>query len=141
MVVGMASLMMTQVAAFVRARGGETPPGQPTRRQRSVSRAARLLAREVGGPLLQEGPHPFLGVLAGAEEAEEGGFEELALFEGHLQAVVDGFDGGSYCQRAARRDLLRHLFAGGEELIGGGDAGEQAELFRGPGVDPGAGAC
>ena len=53
--------------------------------------------------LLQERAHPFFHVVAGAEEAEEGGFEELALFEGHLAAALDRFDGGAHRQRAARR--------------------------------------
>src|ERR1700686_1292672 len=82
----------------------------------------RLLPLEIRRPLLQKRAHPFLGVFAGAEEAEEGGFEELALFEGHLQAVVDGFDGGSYRNRGAGDDFLCHLLARRHELVGRDDA-------------------
>ena len=54
-----------------------------------------LSALKICRAFFQERAHPFLCVVAGAQQAEEGGFEELAFFERHLDAVVDGFDGGA----------------------------------------------
>jgi len=65
-----------------------------------------LAPLELRGALLDEGASTFAHIFGGATEAEEGGFEEEALFLGHLHAVLDGFHGVLYSERSVGNDFL-----------------------------------